>query len=218
MCIKIVNTALRMSTVEIELTENEKELLAKQDKRIISNFEATRLEKDARKNWDKFYMRNTTNFFKDRHWTEREFKELNPSSWPDQKYTICESGCGVGNFIFPLLEEHSNIVAFACDFSQRAVDFVATRAEEQNLSDRLTAFQCDLTDVPLDDKIDSKCDLVTMIFVLSAIHPSKFVTALKNLTSLLTNGGKLLFRDYAVNDHAMIRFKPGSKVNITHVL
>ena len=65
-----------MSLVEIELSENEKELLAKQDKRIISNFEAARLEKDARKNWDKFYMRNTTNFFKDRHWTTREFEEL----------------------------------------------------------------------------------------------------------------------------------------------
>ena len=60
------------------------------------------------------------------------------------------------------------------------------------------------------------CLLVTMIFVLSAIHPSKFVTALKNLTSLLTIGGKLLFRDYAVNDHAMIRFKPGSKVRVVY--
>ena len=84
-----------MDLVEIELTENEKELLAKQDKRIISNFEATRLEKDARKNWDKFYMRNTTNFFKDRHWTEREFKELNPERWPDKKYTICELGMNI---------------------------------------------------------------------------------------------------------------------------
>ncbi len=26
-----------------------------------------KLEKDAVKNWDKFYMRNQTNFFKDRH-------------------------------------------------------------------------------------------------------------------------------------------------------
>jgi len=28
------------------------------------------------KNWDMFYKRNQTNFFKDRHWTEREFGEL----------------------------------------------------------------------------------------------------------------------------------------------
>ena len=80
------------SVQSVLLTDNDKDLLAKQDKRIISNFEATRLEKDARKNWDKFYMRNTTNFFKDRHWTEREFNELNPSHWPNQTYTICESG------------------------------------------------------------------------------------------------------------------------------
>ena len=53
-----------------------------------------------------------------------------------------------------------------------------------------------------------------MIFVLSAVHPQKFDQAIKSLVSILKPGGKLLFRDYAVNDHAMVRFKPGSKVRI----
>ncbi len=39
-------------------------------------FERDRLEKDAQRNWDIFYKRNTTHFFKDRHWIHREFLEL----------------------------------------------------------------------------------------------------------------------------------------------
>jgi methyltransferase-like protein 6 len=37
---------------------------------------------------------------------------------------IFEVGCGVGNFMFPLLEEEENIYFYACDFSKRAVEFV----------------------------------------------------------------------------------------------
>ena len=41
-----------------------------------------------------------------------------------QRLVLLEAGCGVGNCIFPLLEEDRNIFIYACDFSQRAVDFV----------------------------------------------------------------------------------------------
>ena len=37
---------------------------------------------------------------------------------------IFEVGCGVGNFMFPLIEEDKNLYFYACDFSQRAVQFV----------------------------------------------------------------------------------------------
>lgn len=43
---------------------------------VVSHFKQMKLEKEAQKNWDLFYKRNTTNFFKDRHWTTREFEEL----------------------------------------------------------------------------------------------------------------------------------------------
>lgn len=33
-------------------------------------------EKQANKYWDQFYTYHSTNFFKDRHWIEREFPEL----------------------------------------------------------------------------------------------------------------------------------------------
>lgn len=57
------------------LSEEELEKL-KNDQVLVSEFKQQRLEIDAKKNWDLFYKRNTTNFFKDRHWTKREFEEL----------------------------------------------------------------------------------------------------------------------------------------------
>ncbi len=47
-----------------------------QDIKLVSDFKQMKLEKEAQKNWDLFYKRNTTKFFKDRHWTTREFDEL----------------------------------------------------------------------------------------------------------------------------------------------
>ncbi len=46
------------------------------ERTLVSDFKQMKLEKEAQKNWDLFYKRNTTNFFKDRHWTTREFEEL----------------------------------------------------------------------------------------------------------------------------------------------
>lgn len=58
-----------------QLTEEERNRL-KDDSVCISAFRKNKLEKDAQRNWDLFYKRNSTNFFKDRHWTCREFQEL----------------------------------------------------------------------------------------------------------------------------------------------
>lgn len=46
------------------------------ERTLVSEFKQLKLEREAQKNWDLFYKRNTTNFFKDRHWTTREFEEL----------------------------------------------------------------------------------------------------------------------------------------------
>jgi hypothetical protein len=51
-------------------------LLEKQNSRLVSEFRAVKLETEAKKSWDLFYKRNQTKFFKDRHWTTREFQEL----------------------------------------------------------------------------------------------------------------------------------------------
>jgi len=108
--------------------------LEEQNKRgFVPEFKANKLEIDAQRNWDIFYKRNETRFFKDRHWTTREFQELLDQEESGEKRTLFEVGCGVGNLVFPLLEEQTSeegcftngrFYFYACDFSPRAVDFV----------------------------------------------------------------------------------------------
>lgn len=69
------NSDQLVSTVTRSLTDNEKTKLDK-DVNLVSTFKQNKLELEAQKNWDLFYKRNTTNFFKDRHWITREFPEL----------------------------------------------------------------------------------------------------------------------------------------------
>ncbi|KAF5896162.1 SH3 domain-binding protein 5, partial [Clarias magur] len=162
------------------LSEDEVEKL-KKDQALVSDFKQQKLEVDAQKNWDLFYKRNTTNFFKDRHWTTREFEELKACrEFESQRLVMLEAGCGVGNCIFPLLEEDLNIFIYACDFSPRAVQFV----KENSLycPERCLAFQCDLTKDDLHATIaENSLDVATLIFVLSAIHPERMHQVLENI-------------------------------------
>ncbi|XP_054478058.1 tRNA N(3)-methylcytidine methyltransferase METTL6 [Anoplopoma fimbria] len=179
---------------------------------LVSDFRLMKLEKEAQKNWDLFYKRNTTNFFKDRHWTTREFEELKACrEFESQRLVLLEAGCGVGNCIFPLLEDDLNIFAYACDFSPRAVEFV--KQNPLYCPERCCAFQCDLTKDDLRENVpEDSVDVVTLIFVLSAVHPDKMKLALQNISRVLKPGGIVLFRDYGLHDHAMLRFKAGSKL------
>lgn len=200
------------------LTEDEKIQLEQQNSRLVPEFKANQLELNARKNWDLFYKRNDTRFFRDRHWTTREFEELlsdDVAGESSERATkrLLEVGCGVGNFVFPLIEDKHNIDYFiyACDFSPRAVEFV----KENPLYDEtvIKAFQCDITSDQLFENIErNSLNIISMIFVLSAIHPSKFQSVLNTLFELLKPGGVLLFRDYGLFDMAQIRFKPGNKI------
>ncbi|XP_004078380.1 methyltransferase-like protein 6 [Oryzias latipes] len=184
----------------------------KTERVLVSEFKQIKLEKEARKNWDLFYKRNATNFFKDRHWTTREFEELKECrEFESQKLVLLEAGCGVGNCLFPLLEDDLNIFVYACDFSPRAVEFV--KQNPLYCPERCCAFQCDLTKDDLTGNVpEGSVDVVTLIFVLSAVHPEKMKLALENINKVLKPGGVVLFRDYGLHDHAMLRFKAGSKL------
>ncbi|KAJ1920539.1 hypothetical protein H4219_001238 [Mycoemilia scoparia] len=109
--------------MDAQTIERAKDILA-QDNKLISKFWQDKYKAEAHKNWDKFYKRNTTNFFRDRHWTEREFEDLKKANDNNQPAVLLEIGCGVGNFVWPLLDSNPNLHANMCDFSPRAIDFV----------------------------------------------------------------------------------------------
>ncbi|XP_046643552.1 tRNA N(3)-methylcytidine methyltransferase METTL6-like isoform X1 [Daphnia pulicaria] len=191
------------------LTEEEENRLKKQDETVVSEFKRLKLEAEAQKNWDLFYKRNDTRFFRDRHWTTREF-ELLVGIDGDTKKILLEIGCGVGNFLFPLLEENANLYIYGCDFSPRAVEFV--KGDPRFNEERMKVFVCDITKDRLEGNIPELVDVVSLIFVLSAIHPDKFQQALHSASAILKPGGVLVFRDYGLYDMAQLRFGRGNKI------
>ncbi|CAD7689533.1 unnamed protein product [Nyctereutes procyonoides] len=188
--------SLQRKGLQARILSSEEEEKLKRDQALVSDFKQQKLEKEAQKNWDLFYKRNSTNFFKDRHWTTREFEDLRSCrEFEDQKLTILEAGCGVGNCLFPFLEDQ-NIFAYACDFFPRAVEYVKQNPLYD--SERHKVFQCDLTkDDLLEHVPPESMDVVMLIFVLSAV---------------LKPGKSVLFHDYGLYDHTMLRFKAGSKL------
>uniref|UniRef100_A0A4W2HTG5 Methyltransferase 6, tRNA N3-cytidine n=1 Tax=Bos indicus x Bos taurus TaxID=30522 RepID=A0A4W2HTG5_BOBOX len=159
--------ALQRRGLQTRILSSEEEEKLKRDQALVSDFKQQKLEKEAQKNWDLFYKRNSTNFFKDRHWTTREFEELR--------------SCREQN---PLYD-----------------------------TERCKVFQCDLTkDDLLEHVPPESVDVVTLIFVLSAVHPDKMHLVLQNIYKVLKPGKSVLFRDYGLYDHAMLRFKAGSKL------
>nr|XP_025871298.1 SH3 domain-binding protein 5 isoform X5 [Vulpes vulpes] len=159
--------SLQRKGLQARILSSEEEEKLKRDQALVSDFKQQKLEKEAQKNWDLFYKRNSTNFFKDRHWTTREFEDLR--------------SCREQN---PLYD-----------------------------SERCKVFQCDLTkDDLLEHVPPESVDVVMLIFVLSAVHPDKMHLVLQNIYQVLKPGKSVLFRDYGLYDHTMLRFKAGSKL------
>ncbi|CAK9136654.1 unnamed protein product [Ilex paraguariensis] len=70
---------------------------------------------------------------------------------------------------------------------------------------QVNAFVCDLTADDLNKQIpSSSIDIVTMIFVLSAVSPEKMPLVMQNIRKVLKPTGHVLFRDYAVGDLAQV--------------
>ncbi|XP_073130985.1 uncharacterized protein [Henckelia pumila] len=168
----------------------------------ISGFWREKYERDAKKNWDIFYKRHQDRFFKDRHYLDKEWGHHFSE---EGRRVILEVGCGAGNTVFPLLAAYPDTFVYACDFSPRAVDLVKRHRDFTEA--RVNAFVCDLTIDDLCQHISpSSIDIVTMIFVLSAVSPEKMSLVVQNIKKVLKPNGRVLFRDYATGDLAQERF------------
>ena len=186
---------------ELRVTNIDTESILAKQRVPVSDYIKNKLMKEQKRSWDKFYKHNTTNFFKDRHWTTREFPELGQLK---PGTNLLELGCGVGNAVFPLLK-NGRFKAHMCDISSKAIELVKCNPE---YDESINAFVCDLTCDSLVQWVPrDSMDVITAIFVLSAIPPMKLQAVIDNVMSILKPGGTLLIRDYAINDCSMIRFK-----------
>lgn len=151
---------------EVEASISE---LLSQNRRSATTFTVSKHSNEAAKNWDKFYKKHQDKFFKDRHWTSREFGsqfKTTPnasasgveedreeetrmvsddvaSSAAGADGVLLEVGCGVGNMLYPLLEANERLRVHCCDFSHRAVEMV--KADARYDPARINAFVFDLT-------------------------------------------------------------------------
>ncbi|KAK4274560.1 hypothetical protein QN277_017761 [Acacia crassicarpa] len=168
----------------------------------VSPFWREKYEREAKKYWDWFYRRHQDRFFKDRHYLDKEWGSYFSGA---ERQVILEVGCGAGNTIFPLIESYPDAFVYACDFSPQAIKLV--KAHKEFEESRVCAFVSDLTSDDLCKQISpSSVDIVTMIFMLSAVSPEKMHQVLQNIRRVIKPSGYLLFRDYATGDLAQERF------------
>ncbi|GMP35151.1 hypothetical protein CsSME_00007722 [Camellia sinensis var. sinensis] len=160
------------------------------------------------KYWDKFYKRHQNKFFKDRHYLVKDWGQYFYGDNTVSPYgkVILEVGCGAGNTIFPLIATCPKLFVHACDFSSHAIALVKSHVDFN--VDQVNAFVCDVANDDLCDKMmPSSIDVVTLIFMLSAVCPKKMPLILKNIKKVLKPNGYILLRDYAIGDYAQVELR-----------
>lgn len=86
--------------------------------------------------------------------------------------------------VLPLIEDGSVFRFLACDFSPRAVAILNQNTLFSSGHNR--AFVCDMTTTQLLDEVpENSVDIVTMIFMLSAISPEKMPVVLRNVFTVI---------------------------------
>ncbi|KAL7268039.1 hypothetical protein RUND412_009354 [Rhizina undulata] len=193
------------------------EQIAKQREKPVGEFDKKRFMNEPAKWWDLFYKNNRENFFKDRKWLQQEFPILSEAIQPTAPpIKIVELGCGAGNTLFPVLSQNQNpkFHIHGCDFSATAVSLVKSQplylASQPLGTVSVSVYDLGNTINALPEGIEEQSvDVVIMVFVFSALAPTQWPDALRNIKRMLKPGGKVLFRDYGRGDLAQVRFKAG---------
>ncbi len=142
-----------------------------------------------------------------------------------QHRCLVEIGCGVGNAMLPLLgsDRCSNDLVsndmhvrqpiqwtvYGFDLSSTAIDILRRDVRYQQAL-QLNRTYCDVCDISIPNVLPSYvhhvAHVTSLIFCLSAIHPTKHSIVIQNVMSTLQPGrGILIFRDYGRYDLAQIK-------------
>ncbi|KAG9509516.1 tRNA N(3)-methylcytidine methyltransferase METTL6, partial [Fragariocoptes setiger] len=189
-------------------------------KPTISDIRRNKLDIEAKLNWDRFYRSHGARFFKPRQWIIQEFEEL--AILNDQSGTrfLLEIGCGCGDFALTLLDKTSSkskgrLYVYCCDFSSKAIEVLKSRDQYISHESNIRAFVANAVNLnEMQLNLDGHLmHLITLVFVLSAIHPRDMKTVLTNVYKLLDGCGVVLFRDYGLYDATMLRFSNDHKID-----
>lgn len=170
---------------------------------------------------------------------QQEFPILAQVTQPDAPATtIVELGAGAGNTAFPIVVNNQNprLKLHAFDFSKKAVELMRAdprydeRVMRADVWDVAATGTTNLTPSDTDPESNTPAiseesepdnnnlppgltpgsvDIVLLIFVFSALSPSQWSIAVRNIHRLLRPGGEVLLRDYARGDLVQVRFRKG---------
>lgn len=126
------------------------ESVIKKNTELLDPNEAKKFEVEARRYWDKFFLKNKDNFYKDRHYIAREFgldsKVQELALAKNRRLNYLEIGCAVGNTMFPLVELYKNqMYVFGFDFSHNAINCI--RLNPKYDTNKMYAFVGDLVQI-----------------------------------------------------------------------
>ncbi|XP_039884054.1 mRNA N(3)-methylcytidine methyltransferase METTL8 [Simochromis diagramma] len=137
---------------------------------------------------------------------------VDDSVFPGQRasFRILEVGCGVGNSVFPIVNniKETDSFLYCCDFSPRAIQLVKNHPDyDDSVCHAFVHDICDkMATFPFPPQ---SLDVILAVFVLSSIHPERLQDVVNHLSAYLKHGGVLLFRDYGRYDFSQLRFKKG---------